>query len=248
MPSWPPKDPAETVAYTDDWTAQLGGPGDSSDWIASYTVVTSASPAGSVAATIIQQTLCGNLLTFLIAGGADASTTEFVVTVTTRNGQILERSHALYVADGQSSWFPTTTSKRQLVDQMFAECGINAWEFDIDPGEKDAALTRLDGLMWELRGRGYELGYNFPTAIGAGSLNDDLGCGDQAFFGLATLGAARLCPTMGKSLSRESREALNAAMKAVRAAAPPLVPSMQFAYGTAAGAGNKPRSRFWPFM
>jgi len=119
------------------------------------------------------------------------------------------------------------TTKRQLIEQMFVECGLNGWEYDITPEEKDHALTRLDALMAELRGRDIDLSYNFPATIGGGNLNDDLGTPDQAFYGLAVLGAERLSPTMGKTQSRESRMALTSAMKAVRSAAAVLVPTVE---------------------
>lgn len=238
MPTiWNPKDPDETVAYAVDWSGELG-----SDSIASYTMVVSSGDA-----TIAKEQQSTRSLKFWIAGGTTATTTTFLNTVTTNTGQVLERTFSLYVVDDANSYQPATTTKRQLVEQMFTECALNGWEFDITAAEKDTALTRLDMLMWELRGRGLDLGYNFPTAIGQGALTDALGCSDQAFFGLAVLGAQRLCPTMGKTLSRESRETLNAAMKAVRSAAVTLVPTVQLAPGTPIGSGNKPWSTRYPF-
>jgi len=130
------------------------------------------------------------------------------------------------------------TTKRQLIEQMFVECGVNGWEYDITPEEKDKALTRLDAMMAELQGRGISLGYNFPSAIGEGDLDDDLGVADQAFYGLATLGAERLAPTMGKTQSLASRMALTAAMKAVRSAAVVLVPD-QVVGNLRTGSGNR---------
>lgn len=226
---WNPKEPGETVAYLADWTAELGD-----DTIASYTL---AITSGS--ATILKSENSASTVTAWIRGGTDATTTLFTLTVTTSSDQILVRKYSLAITSGANSFQPTSTTKRMLVEQMFAECGINGWELDIDPDEKDSALTRLDALMWELIGRGIDLGYNFPTAVGQGSLNDELGCGDQAFFGLAVLGAQRLCPTMGKTQSAESKMALNAAMKAVRSAAVTMVPTMTLASGTPLGAGNQ---------
>lgn len=236
MTIWPPKDPNETVAYTVDWSDQIG-----TDAIASYTMVATGS------ATIANQVQSVRSLQFYIAGGTDGSTTTFLNTITTNNGQVLERSFSLYVASGQSSFNTTSTTKRQLVEQMFTECALNGWEYDLTADEKDVALTRLDMLMWELRGRGLELGYNFPVSIGSGDLDDVLGCPDQAFYGLAVLGAERLCPTMGKTQAHESRLALNAAMKAVRSCAAVLVPTMSLAPGTPVGSGNKPWSTRYPF-
>lgn len=234
--NWPPKDPNETVAYAVDWSDQIG-----TDSIASYATVVTGT------ATIAKVVQAARLLTIYVAGGTEATTTTILVTITTNTGQVLERTFSLYVASGQSSFQPTSTTKRQLVEQMFTEVSLNGWEYDLTPDEKDTALTRLDALMWELRGRDIEVGYNFPTAIGQGALNDPLGCPDQAFYGLAVLGAERLCPTMGKTMSKESRIALTAAMKAVRSAAVTLVPTVRFAIGTPIGAGNKPWSTRYPF-
>lgn len=235
MVVWPPKDPDETVAYSTDWSDQLGV-----DAIASYTFVATGT------ATVSKTVLSGQTITVYVAGGTNATTTTFLNTVTTGNGQVLERSFSLYVSSGESSFQTTSTTKRQLVEQMFTEVALNGWEYDLTADEKDVALTRLDMLMWELRGRGIDIGYNFPTAIGQGNLADDLGCPDQTFFALAILGAKRLCPTMGKALSKESREALNDAMKALRNASLGLIP-MNYSRGTAVGTGNKPWATRYPF-
>ena len=236
MVVWPPKDPDETVAYSIDWAGQLGV-----DTIASNTFVVSTGDA-----TISKVVLSAQSLRAYIAGGTDATTTTFLNTITTGNGQTLERSFSLYVGDGESSYQTTSTTKRQLVEQMFTECALNGWEYDLTADEKDTALTRLDMLMWELKGRGMNLGYNFPTAIGAGSLDDELGCPDQAFFALAILGAERLCPTMGKTQSRESRIAMNNAMKALYNVDLGIMP-MNYSRGTAVGSGNKPWATRYPF-
>jgi len=140
----------------------------------------------------------------------------------------------------------STASKRQLVEQAFTEVSLNGWEFDITADEKDVALRRLDALMYELASRDVNLSYNFPTAMGEGSLNDALGVPDGAFFGLAIMLAKRLCPTMGKTMSTESRMALNDAQKAVYGIGQ-TIPAVNFANGTAWGSGNKPWSSRYPY-
>jgi hypothetical protein len=234
---WPAKDSNETVAYVADWTDQLG-----TDQIASYTTVITG------AATIARESLAIKQISYLIAGGTSGASNSFLIRITTKAGQILERTYTLLVLDDASSFRPTTTTKRTLVDAMFNEVALNGWELDITPEEKDTALTRLDGLMWELSGRGMDLGYNFPDGIGQGNLADELGCPDQAFNGLAIMGAHKLCPTMGKKLSQESREALSHAMKAVRSASNGFVPSVSLPKGTPLGSGNKPWSTRYPFQ
>lgn len=226
---WNPKDPAETVAYPDDWTNELAG-----DAIASYTFVKDSGDA-----TILKDEGSASTITAWISGGTDQTTTAFTATVTTDSGQVLIREYSLLISAGANSFQPTTTTKRELIGQAYTECALNGWEYDIAPDEMDKALLRLDMLTAELDGRGISIGYNAPFAIGQSYLGDPLGCPDQAFFGLATLLAQRLCPTMGKKLSQESREALNAAMKAVRATSASLVPSMRLQRGTPVGSGNR---------
>ena len=237
MNIWNAKDPNETVAYVADWTDQLGD-----DEIASYTTDITG------AATISRESMTSTQISYLIAGGTSGVSTSFLITVTTKAGQVLVRTYTLLVVDNANSFLPATTTKRDLVDAMFNEVALNGWELDISPEEKDTALKRLDALMWELLGRGIDLGYNFPDGIGQGNLADELGCPDQSFNGLAILGAQKLCPTMGKKLSQESREALSSAMKAVRSAASGFIPSVSLPKGTPLGSGNKPWSTRYPFQ
>lgn len=229
---WNPKDPAETVAYSDDWTNELAG-----DAIASYTLVIDSGDA-----TILKDESSPSTITAWIEGGTDATTTLFTATVTTDSGQVLIREYSLLVSAGANSFQPTTTTKRSLIGQAYIEVALNGWEYDISPEEMDKALVRLDMLCAELALRGIDINYNAPSAVGFGDLDDDLGCPDGAFFGLAILLAKRLCPSMGKKLSMESREALDAAEKALRASARSLVPSMGLGRATPLGTGN----RTWP--
>jgi len=232
-----PKDPGETIAYVADFTDQLG-----SDSIASYTLTVE-----SGGATVDKQTQSVRSVLFNVKGGTNATTTVFLFLVTSVGGQIIERRYSVYVADNASSYATTSTTKRALIEQMYLECGMNSWELDITPEEKDVALVRLDSMMWELKGRGFDLGYNFPKGIGQGDLDDSLGCPDMAFHGLATLGALRLSPTTGKVSSIAMVLAREAAMKAVIAAARDYVPTSQLASGTPLGAGNRMRGGDYPF-
>lgn len=233
----PPKDPSETIRYEADFSEQI-----SPDAIASYTLTVE-----SGSATIAKQVQSVRSVQFYVAGGTTGTTTVFLFTVTTNTSQVIERRYSVYVADNLSSFQTTSTTKRQLIEQVFSESALNAWELDITADEKDAALKRLDALMWELKGRGLNLNYNFPTGIGMGDLDDVLGCPDEAFFGLSIMAAFRFAPTMGKKMSAESSKALNDATKAVRAAASNYVPAMDLAPGTPIGAGNKPWSTRYPF-
>lgn len=234
---WPPKDPGETILYTADFTDRL-----SDDTIDSYTASISS---GDV--TISNRVMGATTIQFLLAGGTAATTSVLSLAVTTKAGQIFLADYSVYVGTGETAFRTTSATKQQLVDAAYNDVALNGWELDITPEEKDTALTRLDTLMWELFGRGLDLGYNFPTGIGAGNLSDDLGVPDQAFNGLSILLARKLCPTMGKKLSQESREAVDDGMKAVRSAAINPVPFMQLPKGTPLGSGGKPWTTRYPF-
>lgn len=141
----------------------------------------------------------------------------------------------------------STATKRQLVEQAFTECALNGWELDITADEKDVALTRLDMLMNNLLGRGINVSYAFPARFGGGDLNDALGCPDTVIDALAILLAKRLCPSMGKTISAESRVALRDAEKALVSAGQ-TVPTMSYAPGTPQGSGNRPWATRYPFV
>lgn len=150
------------------------------------------------------------------------------------------------VADSTTAATSTAT-KRQLVEQAFSEVALNGWEFDITADEKETALTRLDALMYELSGRGVSVAYAFPTQLGGGDLDDMLGCPDTVFFALAILLAKRLCPTMGKTFSAESRVALREAERTLFVVGM-TVPTVTYAPGTPIGSGNKPWANRYPFV
>ncbi len=234
---WNAKDPNEVVAYPVDWSGDLGR-----DTITAhdFTLMTGDAVISKLAYGL-------QSLVAYIGGGTDETTSTFLYRITTEAGQTLERNFSLYVAANANSFRPATTIKRTLLEQAFTECALNGWEYDITPEEKNTALTRLDMLMAELRGRGVDLGYNMPNTIGQGDMDDESGIPDAAVFGVATLLALRLCPTMGKTMSKESREAQTQAMKALRSASIIALPTMRFRNGTPSGSGNKPWGTRYPY-
>lgn len=234
---WNPKDPGETVAYTRDLSTDLGA-----DAISSFTLTVVSGDA------VIQDSdYLGNVITALISGGTTGTTTTFLLTTTTKGHQVLEDTITLYVADDAKPLAPTTLIKADLVGMAFEECALNGWEYDITADEKETALRRLDLLMAQWKGSGIDIGYNAPSVIGGGDLNDVAGIPDAAVHGVITYLAFRLGPTMGKKLTKETNLALRDAMKAVRAAAVSLVPSSEWGNGTPLGSGNKPWSTRYPF-
>lgn len=228
MLNWPNKSPGETLDFAVDWANELKG----GEAIASYDFAVSE---GTV--SIGTKSLEGVSTVVFLSGGKEGEHAVIRASIVTDQGRDYEQCVGIDIT-ACGSCAVSSTTKKMLIGQMFDQVALNGWEYDIEPEETGAALIRLDMMMWELKGRGIDVGYNFPRGIGQGSPEDDLGCSDQAFFGLALLGAERLCPTMGKTQSKEGRIALNAALKAVRSAATQLVPDMRLRPGTPRGSGN----------
>lgn len=230
-----PKPPGETVAYTIDWRGELG-----EDAIATSNVTASGS------ATIVEQGNACGIVTVLIAGGTNETTTTFTNNITTRAGQILSRTATLYVVDGSVPASPSTTTKRLPIDMAFQEIRLAGYEFDIDPVMLDSALTKLDLLMAEWAVSGINLSYNAPRVPGQGNLEDEIGIPNAALQAVSLYLAQRISPDYGKALSIETKASMAQAMANLRAMAL-TVPHMRFPANTPIGAGSQ-RSYWWgPF-
>ena len=107
MTVWKPKDPDEVVAFVDDWQTELRG-----DSVSDFDFTVSSGTA-----TVYKTKLSGYTLTYWIDGGTDGETCEFLTTVTTASGQVLERTFSLAIIAGADSFQPTTTTKSDLVEQ-----------------------------------------------------------------------------------------------------------------------------------
>ena len=128
--------------------------------------------------------------------------------------------------------------KREIIQQAYAECGQAGYEWELTPEEYDVALRRLDALLAEWRGAyGVELGYNFP-ALGGGSPEDESGLANTAVQVVVGMLALRIAPTIGKTISAETRAILASSFAAMRSAfnCPPRV---RLDNRTPAGAGNR---------
>ena len=128
----------------------------------------------------------------------------------------------------------------------YEEASLAGYEFDVTPEELSTALRRLDALMaeWEPT---IALGYNFPAIFGTGDLNDPSGIPDFAIDVAAKYLALRIAPMMGKTYSAESRYALAAGMRDLRARTV-VVPTATLPRTTPRGTGNRWLSRWMPYV
>lgn len=247
-----PKPPADTVAYLIDWRQQLtpdvaalsGLPPAPPDPIISFTLTRTA---GTV--TIASSENLGLVIAATIAGGVDGETATLHCQVVTYGGQTLNRDLSLLVSSSAVAVTPETTTKRTILDMAFEECGLADYEFNTTNEEKSSALRKLDALMalWAGPGMNLDLGYNFPAVIGGGNYTDPAGVPDSTLEAVSAHLAARIAPSLGKTLSPETKTALNRSLNALRAQYA-VIPERALPTRTIVGAGQKPRAVWAPFL
>lgn len=234
-----PKRPAEATRYVFDWSHQLGD-----DTIQSYTL---AVTSGSV--TIQAQDFTPQNVWAILAGGTNGQTSALLLTVNTVAGQVLQRDLSLLVSSTAIGIFPSTTTKGQLQDMAFEEIGLAGYAFDATAEEQASGLRRLDSLMarWAGPGMHLDVGYNFPTAVGNSNRADVSGVPDMCLDAVVVELALATAPGIGKTLSLETRVRYQQSMTATRAAFA-IIPERSLPFSAPRGAGNKPRSSWWPYQ
>lgn len=132
-----------------------------------------------------------------------------------------------------------TWTKRQLVDEAFAELALAGYTFDITPEEQQTALRRLDTMMATWEGRGVRVGYAFPSSPDTSDLDTDSGLPDRAVETVYLHLAIRIATGFGKMLPSATRKAASEGYEALLwAGAQPQ--QQQLPNTMPRGAGNKP--------
>lgn len=138
-------------------------------------------------------------------------------------------------------------TKRQLVVQAFGEVGYASYVYDLPPEQLQDGLRRLEAMMGTWNGKGIRLGYPLASNPTAAELDDDSNIPDSANEAVYTNLSIRIAPTIGKTISQETRQAARAAyMELLSRFAMPEV--MQLPSTMPAGAGNKPWRQDNPFL
>ena len=128
--------------------------------------------------------------------------------------------------------------KRDLIQQAYGECGQSSNEFELDPEDYAAANRIMDRMMRFLKGRGVDLGYNYPDVGAVGNPMDESGIPDDAQEAVVAGLAMRLAPTIGKALAAETKAVLAASWSALFASYV-TTPQMALGRNTIRGAGNR---------
>lgn len=137
-------------------------------------------------------------------------------------------------------------TKRQLVEQAFAEIGLRVATFNVRPEQLQAALMKLNAMMATWDGKGIRLGYAMTASPAGDDLDQESGLPDRAYEAV-TLGLAiRMAPSYGKVLSQDTRNSARDAYEGLLAAA--AFPAQQQLPRMPRGAGNKSWRYNQPFL
>lgn len=232
-----PKRPAEAVQYVESFAPQLGD-----DTIASFVL---AVASGTVVVNSSDNT--DQAVSFILGGGTSGQTSTLLLTVTTTAGQVLQRDLSIAVSATATNTFPSTSTKGTVVDMAFEEITLAGYNLDATTDEQASAIRRLDSLMARWAHSSLNVGYNFPAAVGGSARADVSGIPDLALDAAVVDLALAIAPGIGKTLSVETRIRYRQSMNAVRAVFS-VIPERSLPISTLRGAGNKPRSTWWPFQ
>jgi hypothetical protein len=139
-------------------------------------------------------------------------------------------------------------SKRQFVEQAFAEIGLAGYLFDITPEELNTALRQLDSMMAAWNAKGIRLGWPIPANPLNADLDEETNVTDAANEAIYCGLAVRIAPTFGKAIGGQTQFLAKQAYDQLLAMAA-LPMERQFPRTTPSGAGNKPwRTYDSPFL
>jgi hypothetical protein len=138
-------------------------------------------------------------------------------------------------------------TKRQFVEEAFAELGMANYTFDLQPQQLDYALRRLDAMMATWNAKGIRLGYPLPSSPQDSDLDTETQVPDSANEAIVANLAIRIAPQYGKSVAIDTRTTAKLGYDTLLARATfPL--EQQFPRTLPLGAGQKPWRYDTPFM
>ena len=129
-------------------------------------------------------------------------------------------------------------TKRQFITAAFEEIGLAGYIFDLQPGQLESAMRRLDSMMATWNAMGLRLGYPIPSGPTSGDLDEDTHVPDSANEAILTNLAIRLASSFGKTVSPDVKIAASSALKALQTRLVSPV-EMQLPGSLPAGAGHK---------
>lgn len=130
-------------------------------------------------------------------------------------------------------------TKRQLINEAYAEIGYADYEFDLEPEQLQMALRRLDAMVASWAVYGIRLGYLVPGSPESSDLDSESGLSDMVAEAVYTNLATRLTPPVGKQIHPDTRKMAREGYRLLLKNAA-LPPEKQLPETMPRGAGNKP--------
>ncbi|VVE59465.1 hypothetical protein PIN31009_05546 [Pandoraea iniqua] len=139
-------------------------------------------------------------------------------------------------------------TKKEIIDDAYAEIGLAGYTFDLSAEEYSYALRRLDWMaaMWD--SQGIRVGYNLPASARASDLGDDAGIPDWALQGFVTnLAVTRLASMKGKTVPPQLAQVADDSYQALLTGSFEI-PQMQMPRHMPIGTGNRRNTKNQQFF
>lgn len=134
-------------------------------------------------------------------------------------------------------------TKRQLVEDAFAEIGLATYIFDIEPDAIIRATRKMDGILARWNSEGIRIGYPLSSTPDPDDICD---IPDVAYNAIVQNLGLSLAPSYGKQVSPDLRIEAGKAYKQLLSFTM-VVPEVDISY-LPSGAGNKPGRTNQEFM
>ncbi len=133
-------------------------------------------------------------------------------------------------------------TKLQFIIAGFDEIGLASYVFDLEASELQTILNKMDAMLAKWNGKGIRIGYPLPSSQSTSNINDETNVPDSANEAIYTNLAIRIAPSVGKTVSAETKASAKDSYDVLLSRAT-MPNEMQFPGFLPAGAGNKPWRR-----
>lgn len=108
-------------------------------------------------------------------------------------------------------------TKRQFIKAAFEEIGLAAYVYDLQPGQLENAMRRLDTMIASWNAKGIRLGYPMPSSPEDSNLDTESGVPDAANQAIILNLGIQLAPAFGKTVSPDTKMGARDAYRGLQA-------------------------------